>query len=130
MFCRNEINVETIKNSFLGGLFSGLIAGLIGTGGAIRGITLASFNLPIQTFIATSAIIDLGIDISRGFVYYSNGFVHKHDLYLIPFLLVTSIIGTFLGKKILNKISEEKFKSIVLILIFITGVITLVKITM
>ena len=127
---KNIVIKATIKNSFLGGLFSGLIAGLIGTGGAIRGITLASFNLPIKTFIATSAIIDLGIDISRGFVYYSNGFVHKHDLYLIPFLLVTSIIGTFLGKKILNKISEEKFKSIVLILIFITGVITLVKITM
>lgn len=118
----------TIKNSITGGVFSGLVAGLIGTGGAIRGITLAAFNLNIETFIATSAIIDLGIDVSRSIVYYTNGFVHNHDLYLIPFLLVASVVGTFIGKKILTKISEDKFKSIVLILIFIIGLITLGKI--
>lgn len=116
------------KNSILGGVLSGLVAGVIGTGGAIRGITLAAFNLKINTFIATSAIIDLGVDFSRSIVYYTNGFIHKHDLYLIPMLLVCSVLGTFIGKKILEHISEEKFKSIVLILIFITGVITLFKI--
>ncbi|WP_367274573.1 sulfite exporter TauE/SafE family protein [uncultured Lutibacter sp.] len=118
----------TVKNSIFGGVFSGLIAGIIGTGGAIRGITLAAFNLNIETFIATSAIIDLGIDFSRSIVYFTNGYVHNHDLYLIPILLVVSIVGTFLGKKILNTISEEKFKSIVLLLIFITGIVTLAKI--
>ena len=117
----------TVKNSILGGMFSGLIAGIVGTGGAIRGITLASFNLTIQTFIATSAIIDLGIDASRSIVYYLNGYIHYHDLYLIPFLLVASIIGTYIGKLILSKISQEKFKTIVLVLILITGIITLVK---
>lgn len=119
----------TVKNSIFGGIFSGLIAGLIGTGGAIRGITLASFGLSIETFIATSAFIDLGVDLSRSIVYFSNGYIHSHDLYLIPWLLGCSVIGTFIGKKILEKISEEKFKSIVLLLIFITGIITLVKIT-
>jgi len=116
------------KNSFFGGAFSGFVAGLIGTGGAIRGITLAAFNLKKEIFIATSAIIDLGIDLSRTGVYYMNGFIHPHDLYLIPPLLGASILGTFLGKKILNHISEEKFKSIVLVLIFITGIVTITKI--
>ena len=104
------------------------MAGLIGTGGAIRGITLAAFNLNIETFIATSAIIDLGIDLSRSIIYYTNGFVHTHDLYLIPILLVVSFIGTFIGKKILDYISKERFKSIVLILIFISGIVILTKI--
>lgn len=125
---KNVAVKATIKNSIFGGVFSGLIAGVVGTGGAIRGITLAAFNLNIETFIATSAIIDLGIDISRSIVYYTNGFVHTHDLYLIPLLLIASIAGTYIGKKVLTKISEDKFKSIVLTLIFITGVITLVKI--
>jgi uncharacterized membrane protein YfcA len=100
----------TIRNSIFGGIFSGLIAGIVGTGGAIRGITLTSFNLSIQTFIATSAIIDLGIDASRSIIYYLNGYVHNHDLYLIPILLITSISGTYIGKLILNHISQEKFK--------------------
>jgi uncharacterized protein len=118
----------TLSNSIGGGVLSGLIAGLLGTGGAIRGITLAAFNLKTEVFIATSAIIDLGIDASRSVVYYSNGYMHKDDLYLIPILLVVSIIGTFIGKKILTRMSDHQFKSVVLLLIFITGIITLVKV--
>lgn len=125
---RNLKIKTTKKNSIIGGVLSGLIAGLIGTGGAIRGITLASFGLKIETFIATSAFIDLCVDFSRSIVYYTNGYVHNHDLYLIPILLVVSIIGTYIGKKIFEFISEEKFKTIVLSLIFITGIITLLKI--
>jgi uncharacterized protein len=124
-----EITVKpTLSNSIMGGTFSGLIAGLLGTGGAIRGITLAAYNLRMDVFIATSAIIDLAIDSSRSIVYSLNGYVHKHDLYLIPILLVVSILGTFIGKKILTKISEEQFKSIVLILVLITGIVTLSKV--
>jgi uncharacterized protein len=117
----------TLLNSIIGGAFSGLAAGLVGTGGAIRGITLAAFNLRMEVFIATSAIIDLAIDSSRSVVYFLNGYVHNHDLYLIPILLLVSILGTFLGRKILNRISEEQFKSMVLILILLVGLVTLYK---
>jgi uncharacterized membrane protein YfcA len=118
----------TLSNSIGGGIFSGMIAGLLGTGGAIRGMVLAAYNLRMEVFIATSAIIDLGIDSSRSVVYYINGYVHKDDLYLIPILLIVSLVGTFTGKKILTKISEKQFKSIVLILVLITGIVSLLKI--
>lgn len=124
-------NIElkpTLSNSIGGGVFSGFVAGLLGTGGAIRGMTLAAYNLKMEVFIATSAIIDLAIDSSRSVVYTLNGYVHKHDLYLIPILLVVSIVGTFIGKQILQKMSERQFKSIVLILILITGIITLIRV--
>lgn len=117
----------TKSNSIGGGIASGFIAGLLGTGGAIRGLTLASFNLKMEIFIATSAIIDLAIDVSRSVVYGLNGYIHSDDLYLIPLLFIASITGTFIGKKILNKISEVQFKKIVLVLILITGIITLGK---
>ena len=123
-----SIKVQPTKtNSIIGGVLSGFVAGLLGTGGAIRGITMAAFNLKTSVFIATSAVIDLGIDLSRSVVYTYNGFVHKDDLYLIPILLVVSIIGTYIGKKILQKLSEEQFKSTVLALILVTGCITLGK---
>jgi len=118
----------TLSNSIGGGVFSGLIAGLLGTGGAIRGIVLTAYNLKMEVFIATSAIIDLGIDSSRSVVYFLNGYVHKDDLYLIPILLIISVVGTFAGKKILTRVSEKQFKSIVLILILFTGIVTLSKI--
>lgn len=120
----------TTVNAIGGGSISGLIAGLIGTGGAVRGITLAAFSLQKDVFIATSAIIDLGIDASRSVVYYANGYVHNEDLYLIPILLVVSIVGTYIGKLILTKVSENQFKSVVLLLILLTGVVTLARLLM
>jgi uncharacterized membrane protein YfcA len=117
----------TLFNSILGGSLSGMSAGLLGTGGAIRGLTLAAFNFEKSIFIATSAIIDLGVDISRSGVYIYNGFVHIHDLYLIPILLIVSIAGTYIGKLLLGFISEKQFKLIVLSLILIIGALTIIK---
>ena len=114
-------------NAVVGGAFSGFVAGLIGTGGAIRGIVLTAFKLDKEIFIATSAIIDLGIDLSRSVVYFSNGFVHKHDLYLVPILLGVSIAGTYLGKILLNRISQEQFRHIVLFLVLGIGLYMLGK---
>ncbi len=129
MFRNLELK-PTLSNSIGGGIFSGLIAGLLGTGGAIRGMVLTAYNLKMEVFIATSAIIDLGIDSSRSVVYYLNGYVHKDDLYLIPILLIVSVVGTYTGKKILTRVSEKQFKSIVLILVMLTGIVTLSKIIM
>ncbi len=114
-------------NSVAGGSLSGFAAGLLGTGGAIRGLTLAAFNLEINTFIATSAIIDLGIDLSRSVVYFSNGYMHKHDMYLVPILLVVSVIGTLIGKYLLKFFTQQQFKMLVLVLILLTGLYTLVR---
>jgi uncharacterized membrane protein YfcA len=117
-----------MKNSVIGGALSGFLAGLLGTGGAVRGITLAAFNLKMEVFIATSAVIDLVIDASRTVVYGMNGYIHRHDLYLIPILLVVSVVGTFIGKILLKRISEERFKTIVLLLVLFTGLFTLYKV--
>lgn len=113
------------KESIIGGTFSGLFAGILGTGGAIRGLTMAAFNLEKSVFIATSAVIDFAVDLSRTVVYYFNGYITKDILIYIPFLMVIGITGTYIGKLILTKISQTNFKKISLILILIIGVITL-----
>lgn len=123
-----EITIKpTLTNAISGGILSGFLAGLIGTGGAIRGLTLTAFNLEQQAFIATSAIIDLGVDGTRSVIYAFNGYVHLHDLYLILLLFIVSFIGTWIGKILLNHVSEKIFKRIVLTLILITGIIGLIK---
>ncbi|MCB0279463.1 MAG: sulfite exporter TauE/SafE family protein, partial [Calditrichaeota bacterium] len=104
---------------------SGFLAGVLGTGGAIRGLTLSAFNLEKQVFIATSAVIDLCIDLSRSVVYFFNGFIHQHDLYLLPFLLIASIAGTLIGKQILKQLNQDQFRKLVLYLILGIGMVTL-----
>ncbi len=113
------------RNAVLGGSLSGFSAGLLGTGGAIRGLTMASFNLEKSVFVATSAFIDFMIDISRSVVYFKNGYIHYHDLKYVPFLLIIGLLGTYLGKKILAFIPQSTFKRISLYLILIIGLVTL-----
>jgi len=109
-----------------GGAFSGLAAGLVGTGGAIRGLVLAAFALNKDVFIATSAFIDLGIDVSRSAVYIEAGYFTIQMLPLIPMLLILSFLGTALGKYLLQFISEQKFQRVVLGLILLVGVSTFI----
>ena len=116
------------KNAILGGSLSGFSAGLLGTGGAIRGLTMAAFNLEKSVFIATSAFIDFMIDFSRTFVYYSNGYIHKHDLKYVPFLLIIGIIGTYAGKKILAYIPQSRFRKLSLLFVLLIGIATLIQV--
>lgn len=114
-----------IKETIAGGAISGFAAGFIGTGGAIRGLTMAAFNLEKSVFVATSASIDMGIDLTRSFVYYDNGYITKDILIYIPFLLLIGFVGSWIGQKLLATIEQEKFKRISLLLILIIGVFSL-----
>ncbi len=118
---------KTTNNLYLGGTLSGFLAGLIGTGGAIRGITLAAFNLEKDAFIATSALIDMGVDLSRAGVYIASGYFQLQYIKLIPFLIVISLIGSYVGKRILHFIPEKAFQYIVLGLILLTSLLQGVK---
>jgi len=118
------------KNAIVGGTLSGFSAGLLGTGGAIRGLTMAAFNLEKSVFIATSAFIDFMIDFSRTFVYYQNGYIHDHDLKYVPFLFVIGIVGTFIGKKILAYIPQSKFRTLSLSFILLIGIVTIIQLVL
>ena len=127
LLIKENIVIEpNARNAWIGGAFSGFAAGLLGTGGAIRGLTMAAFNMEKAVFISTSAAIDMGVDISRTVVYASNGFITKNTLLLVPFLLVVSFAGSYAGKYLLKYIPQEKFKKISLGLILVIGIVTLV----
>lgn len=115
------------KNSIIGGSLSGLSAGLLGTGGAIRGLTMAAFNMEKSIFIATSAAIDFMIDFTRTIVYYQSGYIQKEVWLYLPFLLVIGFTGTYIGKRMLKYLPQSKFKQLSLILILIIGIVTISK---
>lgn len=117
----------TTTNAISGGTAAGFLAGLIGTGGAIRGLSLAAFNLEKNAFIATSAAIDLGVDSTRTVVYLWNGYLEKEFYFMVPILLIIALIGSYLGKLILKKINQEHFKKIVLGFIFCIGIVMIIK---
>ncbi|MGV3597066.1 MAG: sulfite exporter TauE/SafE family protein [Bacteroidota bacterium] len=117
----------TITNTITGGSIAGFLAGFVGTGGPIRGLVLAGLNLEKSVFVGTSAAVDMGIDLSRSVIYLGNGYLEKEMYYLIPFLIAASFIGSWIGKQLLDKISQEVFKKIILGLIFAIGVSLILK---
>lgn len=123
----NKTIQQSNRNLFIGGMASGFIAGIAGTGGAIRGITLAAFKLKKEIFIATSALIDLGVDASRAVIYTANGYFEKQFIFLIPFLIGVSVLGSYAGKLILARTSETWFRYLVLSIIVLTSLFQIGK---
>ena len=125
LLLRPEFIIRPItQNAIIGGSVSGLTAGLLGTGGAIRGLTLAAFHFPKASFLATSAAIDFGVDASRFVVYFSQDYINREMLFRAPVLLVLSLLGTYIGKRLLEHISQDRFRQISLWLILFIGIVT------
>jgi uncharacterized membrane protein YfcA len=112
-------------NAVAAGGAAGFLAGLIGTGGAIRGLALGAFDLEKNVFVATSAAIDSGVDFSRMIVYLRNGFLAAESFWFVPALLVVAFAGSYSGKLLLNKIEQKSFRRIVLLLVLLIGLTTL-----
>lgn len=111
----------TTRNAALGGGISGLVAGLVGTGGAIRGVTLAAFGLERTAFVCTSAWIDLGVDLTRSLVYVQQGFVDARVWTWLPVLAGVSLAGSWAGRALLQRVPQERFRAWVLMLVMVIG---------
>jgi uncharacterized protein len=107
------------------GAVAGFLAGLLGTGGAVRGLALAAFKLEQNAFIATSAAIDFGVDASRSVVYWQQGYMPRALWWYLPILLVLAFVGSWLGKLIVTRFSTAAFRKLVLAMLIVIGVLLL-----
>jgi uncharacterized protein len=107
--------------AFIGGALSGFFAGLIGTGGAMRAAFMSAYHLPKHTFIATTAGVAVIADSIRLPIYLYDGFLDRSLYWLLPVMLAIAIIGTYIGKHIVNHLPQRSFRHIVLVAIFLAG---------
>jgi len=105
----------------LGGSLSGMTAGLIGLGGAIRSMFLISTKTEKEVYVATSAAIASVVDISRISVYLAKGDLDSEYYWYILPLIVIAFLGTRVGIKILHTLPAMLFKQAVLGLLIVVG---------
>ena len=128
MLLRPDFKIEArLRNAIGGGSLAGFLAGFIGTGGAVRGLVLASFQLEKNLFIGTSAAIDFMVDLLRTVVYLNSQYFPADLLTLLPLLLVAAFGGSYLGKIIVNRITQQTFRTLLLVLVLLLGVLMLIK---
>lgn len=115
--------------AWLAGLVSGALGGLAGNQGGIRSAALLGFNLPRDTFVATATAIALLIDGVRLPIYvanYSSDILNVWRFVLIACLGV--VIGTLLGGRLLGRIPENRFRSIVAVLLALLGLSMILRV--
>lgn len=106
----------------LGGFLSGLLGGLVGNQGALRSGYLLNYPLSKQAFVATGTAIACLIDASRIPVYVVNYGARLTDSwpYLVAVILA-AFVGTFVGKRLVERLSLPWFRAVVAALIVFTG---------
>lgn len=111
---------------FIGGGLSGLLTGLLGSGGAVRSLALTVFNLNPLTFIATSTLIDFGGDIVRLIIYIQKGYLNIGHYFYIPILMIVALIANWIAKYFVSKMPENYFRKVVLWFVFGMGMFSIV----
>jgi uncharacterized membrane protein YfcA len=113
---------EGTLTSSVGGASYGFLAGIFGIGGAVRAMFLSAFDLPKAVYIATSGAIALVIDSTRIATYFAGGTRLEPLIFfgLVAFI-PSSLLGSVAGKKIVEKIPQDKFRFFIAAFIFLAG---------
>ncbi len=105
-----------------GGMVSGFIAGLIGTGGAIRSACLLAFGLPQETYLGTSAAIALVVDATRLPVYLAGRLIPAAMGPVLAGLIVVAFAGSWVGQRLVRRIAPRAFRWVVMGMLALMGV--------
>jgi len=113
---------QKLSVAISGGTLTGFFAGIFGIGGEINAVALSAFNLEKAVYVATAGAIAFMIDSTRIATYIQGG--TRLDPVLISGFLIfipVSLIGAMIGKRGVEKISQEKFRNFVAVFIFLFG---------
>lgn len=114
----------------VGGFLSGFFGGIAGNQGALRSAFLVKHRLEKSVFVATTVAISSLVDITRLSVYSTNfSNLNYSDFYQLGFFSVFSAVaGSFIGNKLLKKVTIEQIKKIVALLLIFLGISLLIGI--
>ena len=105
----------------MGGCLYGFFSGLVGTGGPLRGAFLTSFNLEKDAYISTSGSISFLVDLTRIPVYLASGFLRPQYYWYVPVLFLIAIAGSYTSRRIVTGVSQQTFRKVILIAVFLSG---------
>lgn len=106
---------------FIGGGIVGLISGLVGSAGPIGAAIFLSLNLSPVSYIASEAVTAVAMHVSKTVIYQKHLGIGLKELAIGLFMGIAMIIGTWVGKKFIEKMSKEKFVIFIGILLAAVG---------
>jgi uncharacterized membrane protein YfcA len=108
--------------AWIAGALSGLLGGLVGNQGGIRSAAMLGVDVPRQAFVGTATAVALIVDGARLPVYLATAGEELLALWPTIALATAAVVcGTLVGHRLLIRISEEKFRPTVAVLLAILG---------
>lgn len=110
------------RSAWAAGGVSGALGGMVGNQGGIRTAALLGFDVPKESFVATSTAIGLFVDVARMPVYFvteSREIAHVWPLVLTATVAV--VVGTALGARVLGRLPQELFRRVIAVLLVSLG---------
>jgi uncharacterized protein len=109
--------------AWLAGAASGILGGMVGNQGGIRSAALLGFHTTRASFVATATATGLLVDLARMPVYLTlEGPALLGMARMISIATVGCVIGTFWGRRLLEKLPDAVFRRMVAGLILLLGV--------
>ena len=114
--------------AWLGGALSGFFGGLVGNQGGIRTAAMLGFDVDKRQFVATTTAVALLIDMARVPVYLTLGTAQLGSMWpTIALATVGVVVGTLFGEKLLARVPERRFRSLVGVLLLLLGLSFLIS---
>jgi uncharacterized membrane protein YfcA len=109
------------KGMLLGGTLTGFISGIAGSAGPLGAAFFLGLDLTASAYIASEAFTALIMHITKTVVYQKYALIGKIELLYGLLIGVAMILGSWTGKKIIEKLPKNIFTLVVEILLIISG---------
>ncbi len=109
------------KGMLFGGGLTGFLSGLAGSAGPLGAAFFLGLNLTASAYVASEAFTALTMHLTKTVIYNKYALIGKTELYYGLFIGLAMILGSWTGKKIIEKLSRGKFILLVEILLIISA---------
>ena len=109
------------------GAIAGILSAILGTVGPLVAPFFLAFGLVMGAYIGTEAMTAVTMHITKLAVYGSYSLISVRTLLYGLGIGAIMILGTFLGKKMLNRIPEKIFPYIIEITLLVSGIVFVVQ---
>ncbi len=118
----NIIKIELgDKGMLLGGGLTGFLSGLAGSAGPLGAAFFLGIDMTPTAYIASEAFTALIMHLTKTIVYNKYSLIGQTELYYGLFIGIAMILGSWTGKKIIEKLSREKFILLIEVLLIVSG---------
>ena len=101
---------------------TGFLSGIAGSAGAVGAAFFLGLNITATAYIASEAFTALTMHLTKTMVYGKYSLIGLTELYYGLFIGAAMILGSWTGKKIIERLPKHIFLIIVEILLIISGI--------